>query len=230
MNEASNNEQSIALPVKFRKPEKNIVGRRFGKLQIVNFSHIGKHYVKFWDCICDCGASKKISGDNLIKGRTKSCGCLNRELKPTFKHGHHPRTGASPEYAVWRSMKRRVLNPKCEHFDRYGGRGIKCCDRWLNSFEDFFADMGKRPSLLHSIDRINNDGDYEPNNCRWATKKQQARSRCSSRYIEYNGETKTLAEWAEGANMDLRALWQRLKRGWSMEKSLTTSLDRKKQP
>lgn len=126
----------------------------------------------------------------------------------------------SAEHCAWSRMKARILNPKTSNFDRYGGRGIKCCNRWLESFENFFADMGRKPSASHSIHRIDNDGDYTPENCCWATKKEQARLRCSSRLIEHNGVTKTLAEWAEGAGMDTRALWQRIKRGWSFEKSI----------
>lgn len=206
-----------------------MLGKKFGKITVEKFSHIGKNYEKFWECICDCGLRKKIIGSHLVTGHTKSCGCLLKDFPPTLLHGQCKKNNTTDEYTAWIRLKDRVTNPNNDHFNRYGGRGIKCCDRWMNNYENFFADMGKRPSSLHSIDRIDNDGDYTPENCRWATKKEQARSRCSSRFIEHAGQNKTLAEWAEGAGMDLRALWQRLKRGWGMEKSLKTPLDRKKQ-
>lgn len=228
MKEALNTKQKNQHLVKSHQT-KNLSGMKFGKLLVTQFSHIGKHYVKYWCCVCECGDHKIIAGNHLQRGHTKSCGCISKVLKSTFKHGHHPKSGPSPEYISWQAMKRRALYSKQDHFNRYGGRGIKCCERWLNSFENFLQDMGPRPSLFHTLDRINNDGDYCPENCRWATKKQQARSRCSSRIIQHNGKSKTLAEWAEEAGMDLRSLWQRLKRGWDMEKSIKTPLDRKKQ-
>lgn len=227
MKEASDTKQENTHLVKSPKI-KNLSGIKFGKLLVIQFSHIDKNYVRHWDCICECGARKTVSGSHLQRLHTKSCGCISNALKPTFKHGHHPKSGASPEYISWQAMKSRVFNQKKSRFDRYGGRGIKCCERWVSSFENFLQDMGLKPSPMHTLDRINNDGDYCPENCRWATKKQQARSRCSSRIIQHNGESKTLAEWAETAGMDLRSLWQRLKRGWDMEKSLKTSLHRRK--
>lgn len=224
MNEAYDTRQQLDQKVKFRKPSHDLSGRKFGRLTVTGFSHFDKHRIKHWNCICDCGNQAKIAKPNLISGHTKSCGCLRREQKAALKHGHSSITGETPEYRAWKGLKTRTLNPKVINFHRYGGRGIKVCERWLGSFENFLEDMGKRPSPLHTIDRINNDGDYEPTNCRWATKKQQARSRCSSRHIEHNGQTKTLAEWAEQTGMDWDTLGERLKRGWSIEKSLTTKV------
>ncbi len=228
MKEALDTKTQANREVKFRKTSSNLTGQRFGRLLVLEFSHVGKHYSKYWNCICDCGVRKKIASPYLISNRTKSCGCWLRDFPSTLSHGQCRRQNKTSEYRAWMGMKSRALNPKSEHFDRYGGRGIKICSRWLDSFENFFEDMGNKPSASHSIHRIDNDGDYTPENCCWATKKEQARHRCSSRLIEHNGATKTLAEWAENAGMDIRSLWQRIKRGWSFDESINDPLTRRK--
>lgn len=123
-------------------------------------------------------------------------------------------------------MKARTTNPNNTGFHRYGGRGIKCCERWMTSFQNFLDDMGCRPTLLHSIERIDNDGNYCPENCRWATKKEQARNRCSSRIISFNGVEKQLAAWAEEYNLTTNRLYKRLKEGWTMEQALSKPVRR----
>lgn len=152
---------------------KDITGKRFGRLVAEEYSHIdpGTKGAMWW-CLCDCGNRKVVSGKNLVHGTAKSCGCLMRQLvrERSIKHG----SSATPEYKVWQAMKSRCTNPKNKRFKHYGGRGITVCDRWLNSFELFIDDMGKRPSQRMTLDRVDNDGNYEPANCRWATYKQQA--------------------------------------------------------
>lgn len=163
---------------------KDLAGKRFGRLLVLNrASAIGDGRPK-WTCLCDCGISKAILGDSLrgsSVSSVKSCGCLRREIlakqhepgRPSPKKVHgwcH-----TPDYYGWYGMVYRCNNPKSTYYEGYGGRGIKVCDRWLK-FENFLADMGKRPSGL-SLDRINNDGNYEPGNCRWATAKEQANNR-----------------------------------------------------
>ena len=201
-------------------------GNIYGNLIVIAHSHSvfrnpRQGSYQYWICRCFCGEVKTVLANNLTTGKTKSCGCLRTELvkKMATKHNGF----GTPEYRAWSSMLSRTHYSTAKKFHRYAGRGISVCKEWLN-FENFIKDMGKRPSPLHTIDRINNDGDYEPTNCRWATKKQQARSRCSSRHIEHNGQTKTLAEWAEQTGMDWDTLGERLKRGWSIEKSLTTKV------
>lgn len=128
----------------------------------------------------------------------------------------------SPEYISWTNMKKRCSSNTPHTYYRYKKRGIKVCDRWKNSFTAFYEDMGKRPSLRHSIDRIDNDGNYCPENCRWATWEEQARNRSSNHYITYNGQKKSLAEWCEIFELSYTAVHQRLVSGWSVHKAFNT--------
>lgn len=128
----------------------------------------------------------------------------------------------TPEYRVWVDMRRRCYNVKCKHYDNYGARGIIICDRWFNSFENFYSDMGPRPSKKHSIDRIDVDGNYCPENCRWATKLEQDRNKRKTRFIDYNGKQTPVCELAEQFDIDRTTLFDRLERGWDIEKALTT--------
>ena len=147
----------------------NILNQRFGLLTVVSYEH------PLWKVVCDCGKEKVLPSGSLRSGCTRSCGCLRSKATAArnFRHGKAHRT---PEYGVWASMIQRCSNPRVNGFHNYGGRGIKVCTRWT-AFASFFADMGYRPTPLHQLDRINNDGDYEPANCRWATKEEQMKTR-----------------------------------------------------
>lgn len=228
---------------------KDRTGQRFGKLVVVSPAPKRGRRI-FWTCQCDCGGAKNVVADNLVSGHTTSCGCVHRAMmlrrNRTLlqKHGHAANGRPSRTYISWRAMISRCSVPGSIGYERYGGRGIKVCERWASSFENFLADMGERPAKK-TLDRFpDNNGQYEPANCRWATATEQAQNRRpykvvlpprqSAEFYRANqrkaahtraaesaitafGETKTLAEWASGLGMHRKQIWQRLKRGWAPE-------------
>lgn len=192
----------------------NLENQQFGRLTAIEY--VGE---RRWRCKCDCGGETLAVSRNLLNGNTKSCGCIQRE-RASETHKTHGMTLTS-EYRIWRTMKARCLNEKNANYSRYGGRGIKVCDRWLESFENFLADMGEKPEGL-SLDRIDVDGDYTPKNCRWATVGEQATNRRNNRYVEFDGKKLTISEWARVTNLKPGLIKNRLDAGWSAEKALTT--------
>lgn len=198
----------------------DLTGRRFGRLQVVSPSTYRKPKNRaVWLCLCDCGKQSVVTAGDLMYGNTKSCGCLMREISrangmSNRRHGFtHTRT-----YRIWGGMKKRCLNPSEPNYHRYGGRGITLCDRW-HSFDAFLEDMGECPSGC-SIERIDNDGPYSRENCRWATILEQARNKSNNRKFTLWGETLTLTEWAHRFGLKRPTVGRRLKRGWSIEDAL----------
>lgn len=181
-------------------------------------------------CQCHCGETTTVCLSDLRNGHVQSCGCLHRETSSThLKRVRHLGEGnrlthgrtETPEYYIWRSMKARCLNPQSSGYRHYGARGITVCDRWL-TFAAFFADMGCRPSPKHQLDRMNNNGPYVPENCRWATARQQMQNTRLTRRITHNGETQAAIVWAERLGLNSGAIAQRLRSGWSLTAAVTT--------
>ena len=155
----------------------NLLGQRFGRLIAQKRLPSDSNKKVLWECLCDCGKMTVTGAALLRNGKTQSCGCLQREMTSaaSIRHGDASRAkGEAPEYRSWLAMLSRCGNPNVTGYENYGGRGITVCQRWRDSYEAFLADMGRKPSLSLSIDRIDVDGDYEPDNCRWATAKEQA--------------------------------------------------------
>lgn len=202
----------------------NIQGQKFNKLLVVKETEQRECGNIVWECLCECGKTTYASGTSIKRGNKKSCGCLHKESMQKLMSTHGKSKTA--EYRSWCSMINRCSNKNSDDYKDYGGRGIKVCDRWRNDFTEFLKDMGERPSKLHSIDRIDVDGDYDPTNCRWDDKKEQAENRRNNLYYEYKGEILSINEWANKYNMSPKLLYARLNtQGWSIEKSLTTKLN-----
>jgi len=160
-------------------------------------------------CKCDCGNIKNIKLASILSGNTKSCGCLSK-INPNRKtHGF----ANTSEYNIWLSAKQRCYNKNRKGYHRWGGRGIKMCDRWLESFENFYEDMGAKTSKNYSLERIDNNGNYCKENCKWATIKEQANNRITNNNITYNGQTKNITQWAEYFNIPKKLLSNRLNKG-----------------
>lgn len=188
----------------------DLEGRKFGRLEARFYVGSVRGNAR-WHCVCECGNTKVIEARGLIHNHTKSCGCLRDEASAGRLRTH----GASytPEYRAWCHMRERCTIPSHPKYPTYGGRGITVCLQWLTSFTDFLTDVGSRPSAEHSLDRINNDGNYEPSNVRWATRKQQQRNLSTNRRTEFEGEILTIPEIAEKTSISISTLTGRLKAG-----------------
>ena len=176
-------------------------------------------------CRCDCGTVKPIAMHCLKDGSVRSCGCNSRAMiaAARLKHGDSRGHTATPEYRVWRSMMQRCFCKTDGAYSNYGGRGITVCERWCgeHGYEHFLADMGRRPTMGHTLDRYpNNDGNYEPDNCRWATATEQGRNRRTNRMITFNGVSKCIAEWSEILSVSRDILRRRIEDGWNVDDAL----------
>ena len=205
-----------------RKPKQtNIIGKKFNRLTILEKVETGDRH-SMYKCLCDCGKTNIARGSLVVSGATKSCGCYAAEklLERSKSHGMtHTKI-----YSVWNQMMQRCNNPKNQAYANYGGRGITVCSRW-HDISKFREDMGDPPNGT-SIDRINNDGNYEPGNCRWATRKEQAHNRRSKViYWTHSGKTLCLNEWSKLLGVSPGMLHKRHKLGWPVDKILTTPID-----
>lgn len=208
-----------------RKVRIDLTGIRFGRLLVTSLSSQrtkDERHRPCWNCVCDCGTLKVVPGQSLRGGHTSSCGCLHietarnngRKSKGVRRHGFAGRGKKTAEYHAWRNAKERCHNPKNDSYFRYGARGISVCDRWRNSFESFFADMGHRPSSRHSLDRKNNNGNYEPGNCRWATRQEQARNTRRGVFVIYKGTKMPLIQASIESGISSVTLHNRIKANW----------------
>lgn len=219
----------------------DISGQRFGRLVVVKKSTLPR----LWMCLCDCGGESLSTGANLRKGKTKSCGCLAKEwaaqmgANPEFiakrkdasvTHGHKKGGCPSVEYRTWLGMKRRCYDPKCKDYPNWGGRGIRVCSRWLNSFENFLSDMGMRPEDKQSIDRLDSNGDYSPENCRWATFEEQGgENRRAMTPVCYAGvQYHSIKAACDALGIKYTTVWQRMQSGLTAQQALQSGSARMK--
>lgn len=200
----------------------DMTGKRFGRLVVLGFAEVDKRSrLAKWKCICDCGGLIVTTGQSLRAGFTASCGCIRIEAVAKANAARLKTHGmrGSREYRIWSLMRNRCENPNATNYAYYGGRGIAVCESW-KSFESFFDDMGSAGFEM-TLERINNDHGYCKDNCRWASKIDQANNRSSNRVIEYQGQRKTLAQWADLSGLRIGTLHARLKRGWPIDRALT---------
>ena len=192
-------------------------GRVFGRLTVICDSGLRARTSVIWDCVCVCGAGIQVPAIRLRTGKTMSCGCLRREVTSS-KNVTHGLYG-TPEHRSWKAMLNRCRNANSPGYYKHGGRGIQVCDRWV-IFTNFLDDMGPRVEGT-TLDRINNEGNYEPGNCRWATPKQQNENTRQNRFITFDGRTMTVTEWARATLIPLGTLRTRLAAGWAIERVLS---------
>lgn len=196
-------------------------GNRYGILTVIKMVGSDRFGQSRWECICDCGNTTIVSGGNLRRGLVKSCGCRGKNTEK------HSKTNTRL-YRIWSCMKGRCRNRNILAYKDYGGRGITVCDEWDNSFvafEKWALKNGYDESL--TIDRIDNDGGYSPDNCRWATRLEQNRNRRSRKTIAYNGESLSVVEWAEIVGINPRTIYERLRQGWTVKEALETDTKRR---
>jgi hypothetical protein len=200
----------------------NLLARRFGLWRVVERAPSIKAK-SAWRCICDCGVERIVVGSNLTQGLSQSCGCRGTGAKRPERHGW----SKTPEYRVWRDMRSRCEIPSHPSFPDYGGRGIGICDRWRESFEAFLTDMGARPLGRFSIDRRDNNGNYNPSNCYWATAEEQSSNTRQNVFVEIEGERLTLSQASRKFDISLGALKYRLNAGWETSAALRTRSQRR---
>lgn len=208
----------------------DLTGQKFGRLLVLEFAGTKPasptSVRSYWRCRCDCGNAAIVPAAAMKSGGTRSCGCLKQ------KHGHTTKTFRSPTYRAWSNAIDRCRNPRHHAYALYGGRGIRVCDRWLNgdgtlsAFQCFLADMGERPDPTLTLDRFpDKDGNYEPGNCRWATRREQSNNTTTNHLVCYQGRTVTIAELARLTGVERAMLQDRIVRyGWPVADAVETPI------
>lgn len=210
----------------------DLTGQRFGRLVVNQFAGANKNRESMWICKCDCGRCITTRGSSLRNGETKSCGCLHSELSKKIAGENFTTHGKTDTrlFRIWSKMVARTEDPKQDHFDCYGGRGIRVCEEWRNSFQAFYdwaVNNGYKAGL--SIDRIDVNGDYSPENCKWSTMKEQSRNRRSNVKLTYHGETMLMVEWSERTGIKFGTLWARIfVSGWTVEEAIETPVGKRR--
>lgn len=209
----------------------DLAGQKFGRLTAVRYGYFSRRS-QSWECVCDCGAVTEASSNALRTGRHRSCGCEAHEKTAarSTKHGWASnsarRDGKPPgEYSVWATMLARCRNPAAVGYEKYGALGVSVCERWY-SFACFIEDMGPRPTSRHTIDRIDNDGNYEPENCRWATYTQQARNKSNNVLATIDGLTLTMKAWSEKLPFAYQTAIAYVGQGMTPEESVRLAMER----
>lgn len=197
---------------------KSLIGLKFGRWTVTAYGGPGTSGAT-WVCVCECGTARRVNANGLTSGRSTSCGCYAKELLASqATHGHQKGGKHSPTFTVWRSMVRRCVSPKHPSYKNYGGRGIAVCERW-KGFEAFLEDMGERPKGK-TLDRIDNDGNYCKENCRWVSMKENSNNRRNNRLLTLHGKTHTVSEWAALTGLNESTIRVRLFRGATDEEAL----------
>lgn len=210
----------------------DLTGKKFGRLTVLHlaqprYSKSGKK-IRYWHCKCECGNEVDVLNTSLLRNSTQSCGCLHRDLfiLSNTKHGACSNRKMTRLYTIWMNMRDRCNNESHHAYMNYGGRGITVCDEWNDDylcFEKWANENGYSKDL--TLDRIDVDGNYEPSNCRWATRKEQANNKRTNRVLTINGETKTLSEWSEISGISVSTIWARMNvYGWDEEHAVFTPL------
>ena len=197
----------------------DLTGQTFGDLTAIKIAGMSAQGKTLWECQCSCGKNTVVDISKLRNGHTRSCGCL--KYKASFKHGYATRELHSKrlkEYGVWEAMRQRCQNSNNKAYKNYGGRGIQVCQRW-NSFKLFLQDMGARPSSQHTLERIHNDQDYCPSNCKWATRKEQQRNRRGLHLLFFRGQLRCLVEISELCGVPYETLRYRIRKWGLVEKT-----------
>lgn len=195
----------------------DLKGQKFGRLLVLEFAGLAENRNALWNCLCDCGNEKIIKGHLIKRGKTKSCGCLNKEI--TSKRGRKHKMAGTKFYQVWNTMIMRCHNPNSKSFKCYGAKGITVCDRW-RVFQNFYDDMFPTYKEGLSIERKDFTKGYNPENCTWATKLEQANNTSSNHVIEYKGAKYTLSQAARLAGISVDTFKRRIYLGWDVERAL----------
>jgi hypothetical protein len=192
----------------------DLSGKQFGLWRVLRRSDSDISGKPAWVCVCSCGAEREVYGGNLRLGKSISCGC-DRDKKTVGRNRNRAKHGGrgTTEYRIWMGAKTRCFNAQSPNYKHYGGRGITMCEAWVSDFTRFLLDVGPRPGVAYTLDRVNNNGDYEPNNVRWATKKEQANNMRVNLLITHGGRTQTLSMWAEETGVPYETLRWRHKHG-----------------